>query len=284
MEKIQEALAKARAQREERAATLPAVEKKTTTAPSGSAQGQPAENTDTAANWQALATCVPKPRALQRNRIVGLESGPASTPIDVMRTKILQQMRSNGWKRLAITSPSANCGKSTLITNLGFSLSRQSDLRTVVCDVDFKRPTLSKIFGLKGGQWSFANVLTGKADFAEQAMRPRPNLAFCLTEARVRNSAELLQSPKVGPILKKIEDDYAPDLMLFDMPAMFAADDTIAFMGHVDCVLIVAAAGQSTVREIDVCETELAAQTNILGVVLNKCRYMDKDYNYGGGY
>ena len=50
-----------------------------------------------------------------------------------------------------------------------------------------------------------------------------------------------------------------------------------------DCALLVAAAGATTLREIDVCERDLAAQTNVLGVILNKCRYMEKDYGYAYG-
>jgi Mrp family chromosome partitioning ATPase len=227
-----------------------------------------------------LTPTVPKADVLRRNRIIGLESTPESTTIDVMRTKVLQQMRTNGWRTLAITSPSANCGKSTLSTNLAFSFSRQSDLRTIVCDMDFRRPTLSSILGLREGH-DFSRVLTGEATFAQEAVRPRPNLAFALTQSRVANSAELLQSPSVGPNLQAISDAYQPDIMIFDTPAMFASDDTMAFVQHVDCVLLIAAAGISTIREIDICETDLAQQTNIMGVVLNQCRYMEKDYSYG---
>jgi Mrp family chromosome partitioning ATPase len=49
----------------------------------------------------------------------------------------------------------------------------------------------------------------------------------------------------------------------------------------VDAAIIVAAAGQTTVDQIDACERELAARTNVVGVVLNRCRYMGQDYGYG---
>ena len=68
--------------------------------------------------------------------------------------------------------------------------------------------------------------------------------------------------------------------MIFDMPPMLVSDDAMAFMGQVDCVLIVAAAETTTINEIDRCERELAAQTNVLGVVLNKCRYLERSYGY----
>ena len=42
----------------------------------------------------------------------------------------------------------------------------------------------------------------------------------------------------------------------------------------------VAAAEKSRLDEVDKCEQDLAEQTNVLGVVLNKCRYMGADYGY----
>ena len=57
------------------------------------------------------------------------------------------------------------------------------------------------------------------------------------------------------------------------MPPMLMSDDAMAFLPHVDCVLLVAAAEKSRLDEVDKCEQELAEQTNVLGVVLNKCRY-----------
>jgi len=62
---------------------------------------------------------------------------------------------------------------------------------------------------------------------------------------------------------------------------MLVTDDMMAFAGEVDCVLLVAAAEASTIKEVDTCERELAAQTNVLGVVLNKCRYTDRGAGYG---
>jgi hypothetical protein len=45
-------------------------------------------------------------------------------------------------------------------------------------------------------------------------------------------------------------------------------------------VLLVAAAERTRPDEIDSCEADLAKLTNVLGVVLNKCRYMGDDYGY----
>jgi Mrp family chromosome partitioning ATPase len=197
-----------------------------------------------------------------------------------MRTRVLQQMRDNGWRRLAITSPTASCGKSTISLNLAMSLQRQPDLRTVLVELDLRRPALAKMLGIKE-DLSFAHVLEGTRSFAENSLRHGANLAVSTNQRPWRDAAELLGGTRVPETLAEIEATYAPDVMIFDMPPMLVSDDMMAFARHVDCALLIAGAESSTVKEIDICETDLASQTNVMGVVLNKCRYMGAEYGYG---
>lgn len=294
MERIQSAIAKARAERRDvlasgavpaaasPAAASPAGRTPAPAAPGDAAPAPAAPAADAAAVaalWAALAGFQPDPRQLVRNRIVTAAGGREAVPFDVMRTRLIQQMRANNWRRVAITSATAACGKSTVALNLGFGLARQPDLRTVLCEMDLRRPTLSAIIGLRE-PLNFARVIAGAAPFADAARRIGGNLALALNRGAVKNPAELLHGAAVGPALDRIEAEYAPDVMLFDMPPLLVSDDAMAFLGHVDCAILVAAAEATTIKEIDTCERELAAQTNVLGIVLNKCRYAGPDYGY----
>jgi Mrp family chromosome partitioning ATPase len=303
MEKIQSAIAKARATREGRVSAetgIPPVAEmaegagapttsapESTSAPGGTPAGGapptvpglalPDSSTD--AVWKALPVLKPDPGLLQRNRIVAFEGGREAATFDVMRTRLLQQMRANNWRRVAITSPTAGCGKTTTSLNLAFSLARQSDLRMLLAEVDLRRPAMARVLGVRADH-SFAQVLNGSGRLAENAVRYGSNLAIATNHSPYRNPAELLHGPTVGSALAAIEAQYRPSLVLFDMPPLLAGDDALAFIGHVDCVLVVAAAETSTIEEVDTCERELAAHTNVLGVVLNKCRYPDRKYGY----
>lgn len=280
MEKIQSAIAKARAEREGQPAPAP-VTRRTRVAPAAVVVPEPEAlpATDVAANWSALPVFEPNPRVLQRNRIVAYHGGKEAVHFDVMRTKLLQQMRANNWRRLAITSPGAGCGKSTTCLNLAFSFARQPDVRTILAEVDLRRPSLAKMLGLKQPN-AFAQVLDGSAKFEDNAIRYGSNLAFATNVTAAKNPSELLQGADVGQVLADMEAWYEPTLTIFDMPPMLVSDDAMAFVGKVDCVLLVAAAETTTIQEVDVCERDLASQTNVLGVVLNKCRYMDRKYGY----
>ncbi len=280
MEKIQTAIAKARAEREGQPILSPVTRRTAKTAAvvvSAEPEAPPAINV--AGNWAALPQFEPNPRVLQRHRIVTYQGGKEAVHFDVMRTKLLQQMRANNWRRLAITSPGAGCGKSTTCMNLAFSLARQPDVRTILAEVDLRRPSLAKMLGLKLGN-SFDQVLDGTARFEDNAVRYGANLAFATNVAAAKNPSELLQGANVGQVLTDMEAWFEPTLTIFDMPPMLVSDDAMAFVGKVDCVLLVAAAETTTVQEVDVCERDLASQTNVLGVVLNKCRYMDRKYGY----
>ncbi|MFN3936597.1 MAG: CpsD/CapB family tyrosine-protein kinase [Gemmobacter sp.] len=216
---------------------------------------------------------------MERRRLVALEGGRKTAHLDVMRTRVIQQMRANGWRRLAITSPGPGCGKTTTCLNLAFSLGRQPDLRTILAEVDLRRPSLAKTLGLRERQ-SFGEVLAGHAALGPNAVRYGTNLALSSNHGPVRNTSELLQGASVRPALAAIEAEFAPSLMIFDLPPMLASDDAMAFVPHVDAVLIVAAAERSTVREVDLCERELAVHTNVMGVVLNKCRFLERELDY----
>lgn len=272
MEKIQAAIEKARAQRAELGATGP-------TAPPPTLSS--AQNPNAA--WTALPAFAGDPARMATHRIVTFQGGREAVAFDVMRTKMLQQMRANNWRRLAITSPTPGCGKSTIALNLGFSLARQPELRTILAELDLRRPSLAQILGITGRP-NFARVLEGKAEFAETTVCYNGNLALATNQTPARNPAELLNGPRVSAELAAIEALYQPDILLFDMPPMLVSDDTMAFVGQVDAVLLVAAAEATTIKEIDICERELATQTNVMGVVLNKCRFMGPEYGYGYGY
>lgn len=273
MEKIQQALAKARATRDS------SNQSEGTSAVTPAVQTRPSATSSLDDNWAALNVFNPDSERMLRARVVTLSGNHAATPFDVMRTKVLQTMRANKWRRLAITSPTAGCGKSTIALNLGFSFARQPDIRTMVFELDLRRPSIAKMMGLQP-QKNFADVLQGKADFAQSATCFNKNLALSVSMGGLRNPAEVLQGARVPAILAEIEARYKPDLMIFDMPPMLVSDDAMAFVGQVDCVLLVAGAEATTIKEIDTCERELASQTNVMGVVLNKCHFMGKDYGY----
>jgi Mrp family chromosome partitioning ATPase len=261
MERIQAAIAKARQSR-------------------GAADSAPRQvpATQTAA-WEGLPRHTIDSHQMERMRLHSdAEGGHDFAAFDVLRTRTLKLMRARGWKRLAITSPSAGCGKSTVSLNLGFSLTRREDVSTILIEADLRRPSLAYKIGLRSAQ-DVRRVLSMEAPLEEHAVRLADRFAIA-TGRYQRVTTEVLQSPRVAQSLEEVERRYAPTLMLFDTPPLMIGDDTIAFLQNVDCVILVAAAEQTTIKEIDACEREIAEHTNMLGVVLNKCEFIEEKYSY----
>lgn len=215
-----------------------------------------------------------------RNRIVTANrSDPAHVAFDMMRTKLLQTMRQNDWTSVAITSPTPACGKTFTALNLAFSLANQQDCRTLLLDLDLKRPQIGKTLGLKAPP-SIEGFLRGEIEAGDIFMRHGDNLAIAANKYPVQYSAELLQSVAAAEAIQKMRNRMTPDVVIFDLPPMLSADDVLAFLPNVDCVVLIAAAEHSTLADVDVCEQALAEKTNVLGVVLNKSRFSTERYGY----
>ncbi len=233
--------------------------------------------------WEEIKKLHIDANGLNKKRLVSIAGGQQATVFDVLRTKILQMMSNNDWRRVAITSPTPGCGKTTLAANLAASFGRQVDMRTMLVDMDMRRPSLAKLMGHKD-EFSVFDVLEERVDYADQARKLGPNVAFSMNYGPARDPSDLFLRKRTGEVLDEIENAYRPGIMIFDMPPMLANDDTAAFLPMTDCVLLVAEAEVTTVKQIDSCEKELSEQTNVLGVALNKCRFADDDYGYKYSY
>lgn len=265
MEKLQAALNKARKTRQdggtitERAPVSPRV----------------ARSGDVEEKWQQLTQIEVPRKTLERNRLVTKVPNNKAAPFDILRTKVLLQMRQNGWKRLAITSPMPNSGKTTTACNLALGLGRQSDLRSMVLDLDLRDPSVDQFLGHKP-QTGIGDILSGEADFADHAVRIGDNVAFSMASKPEADPAKVLLAEETTNVIDRIELEYKPDIMIFDLPSLLVNDDTRAFLKNVDCALIVIRASKTKYSQFDVSEREIAEQTNVLGVVLNAYQFSAK--------
>ena len=271
MERLEAALEKARKNRD---AVRPAVQ---------IASGRKATDAVLADKWANLKEIKPSLHTARKNRISTLTKSTNSGSYDLLRSRTLRLMLDNGWSTVAITSPNKTCGKTTICANLALSLARQSDLRIIVLDFDLHRPSLHNILGFRP-QISLHEVISGDHPIGDVLVRIGDNVAFGLNDKGVSAPSELLQSKLTRALLDQVKEEFRPDLIIIDMPPMLLSDDHVGFLPTVDCSLLVGAADSTTIPQLDNCEKELAELTNVLGVVLNKCRYPDPESGYGYEY
>ena len=233
--------------------------------------------------WQGLEPLNITPKTVLRNRLVAYSGGEHAIPYDMLRTKILQQCKKNDWRRIAVVSPSSGCGKTTTAANLGFSFGRMSESRTIVLDFDMRRRGLAQVLGqqVKHGMGA---VLKRQIGFGEVGLCHDGNVAFGLNNTAERRPSEILQSQQASDVLAEIEETYQPDIVLFDTPPLMSSDDSHGFLRSVDCALLLAVAEQTPMDQIDVCERQLSELTNVMGIVLNRCRYTSGAHGYENDY
>ncbi|MEP6021569.1 MAG: CpsD/CapB family tyrosine-protein kinase [Paracoccaceae bacterium] len=265
MEKLQAALEKARLKRGGGSGTMPAQ-----TAPQRVPRAQNARSANVDTLWSSIPSVALQDSALLRHRIVTRNASEEATPFDILRTKIILQMQQHGWSRLAVTSPMPQSGKTTTACNLTLGLGRQNNLRAMLFDMDFSSPSVHKSFELDPRD-SIKRFLTGDISFEDQATRIGENVIASMSPRVESDPTQVLLAERTMHALDEVQDNYEPDIMIFDLPSVLKGDNTRAFLKNVDCALIIARAGITRYGQFNTAEREIAEHTNVLGVVLNAC-------------
>ncbi|WP_298976277.1 CpsD/CapB family tyrosine-protein kinase [uncultured Roseobacter sp.] len=278
MEKLQKALSKARRDRGGASAGTPRRRTPKTLSPAAPALIRPFPPV-----WDELQPIEPNPDTLTAHRVITLNAQAEANPFDILRTKIFLLMRQNGWTRLGITSPDKGCGKTTISCNLAVGFSRQQEVRSMLFDLDFRRPGIASIFEHRP-EHDVRALLTGEVSAAEQMVRLRTNVAISMSKNPVSDPTQILLSQKAVSVMDDIQKEFEPDIMIYDLPPMLVTDDARAVLKNVDCALIISRAEHTKVSQLDVCEREVAEHTNVLGVVLNSCRHLESTEEYYGDY
>lgn len=250
----------------------------------------PAEAAEVAApmEWQNLRTLDVMGKVLDRNLVITANrSDPAYASFDVLRTRLVQALREKGWRRVAITSPTSGCGKSFTAANLAMTLSRYENCRTILMDMDLRRPSLARYLG-QTNVGSMGDMLRGDIPvtdhlklIASQGTNIGHNLAIGLNDKPESYASELFQEPKTREVLDQMEAELAPDVILYDLPPALAQDDVISFRPYFDCVLMVLGGGMTTAKEVKEVNRRIGEDKPVLGVVLNKAEdRSDQTYVY----
>ncbi|MBU2983342.1 CpsD/CapB family tyrosine-protein kinase [Lentibacter algarum] len=245
--------------------------------------------TEPADLWNKLAVMPVDAAHLEENLIItASRQEQAHGAFDVLRTRLVQTLLEHGWKRVAITSPSRNCGKTFTAVNLAISLSRYEANRTVLLDMDMRNPSVANVIGdpNPGCMGDFLRGATTAEDFLVKFDRNNLNIGSSLaigTNGIVEPyAAELAQDPLTAQSINRMMQEMSPDIVLFDMPPALAFDDVIAFRKQFDGVLMVVGGGSTSPEEVREVMRRLGEDTPLLGVVLNQAEGEDgSDYSYG---
>jgi capsular exopolysaccharide synthesis family protein len=221
---------------------------------------------------------------MEQNCVVTeVDDRPAIAAYKVLRTRVLQRMRSNNWRSLIVTSAGAGEGKSLTALNLALSLSRDVNQSVLLVDLDLQRSRIAQYFGFLGNvEKGISQYLMGNAEIADIVYSPSdiPRISVIPNVEIVEDSSDLLSGPRMRDLLEWIELQSDRSLIIFDMPPVLVGDDVLAFSTQVDAILLVVSQGKTDRASLEKASS-LLAETNLLGVVLNRCSETSKDNVYG---
>lgn len=214
-----------------------------------------------------------------RHRIISNERDPVLAAYRVLRTKVLQKMEAEGWKTIAIVSPASGAGKSVTAINLAIAIGSKLGSRCTLVDLDFYHPSIARYLGVKDIP-SIVDYFEGTKSVADIIVRPDlPDLLLIGNERVSRRGAEFLTSPRADELVSRCVDEYKSSVVVFDLSPLLGCDDAIAFMPKVDCVLLIAASGETRVADLKEAR-RILGKTNVIGSVLNKARAVGRNYYY----
>ena len=200
---------------------------------------------------------------------------------DMLRTQILQTMDMKSWQLLAVTSPTAGCGKTTIAANLALSIARQPERSVLLVDMDLQKPQVANHLGLSCDQ-GLVSVLEGRTKLSTATIRAHirnSQLTVLPCETSIQNSSEWMGSRQMSAVLQEIRRNFRSSLVILDLPPILTSDDVITILPQIDCVLFVAAAGSSTLQDVKECNKHLQS-ASIVRVVLNKVPETGTAYYY----
>lgn len=269
MERIKQAMERARAERQSRALITPSGEATRVRFIEG--RGRKTA-TDARVDYTRTAIVPTDPRQLRERRVIlsddADEQGPVASAYRVLRTHILQRMRANGWKTLGVTSPTAQDGKTLTAINLAISLAREVNQTILLVDMDLKRPSIGRYF-VDGPMPGIGDYLVNETDIADLLIHPGiERLVVLPGNDALTLPSELLSSPRAAQLVAELKGRYDDRLILFDLPPLFAGDEVLAFQPYLDALLLVVEEGKVSKEDLQRA-TQLLGDRNILGMVLN---------------
>lgn len=219
---------------------------------------------------------------MERSKILPeIDDRSAITAYKMLRTRVLQRMRSNNWRNLIVTGAGTGEGKTLTACNLAVSISNDVNQSVLLVDLDLQRSSIASYFGLDA-EAGIGDYLTGHAKIDDIVHTPEglDRIAIVPNCAPVSNSSELIASPKMRQLLKWVHDRDPSTVTIFDMPPVLSCDDVLAFAPYADAILMVVSEGL-TERDSLSRTMEMIGDRNLLGVVLNQSREQrSPDYYY----
>jgi capsular exopolysaccharide synthesis family protein len=189
------------------------------------------------------------------------------------------QVANNFHTKVFLTASAiAEEGKTLTTANLAYAMSALEGRRTLLIEMDLRRPSLRRLLGVPEGPGE-ASYLEA-ADWHSCLFQLRPNLHALLAHGSVERPDEMLHSSQVKTMLEEARNEY--DFVLIDSAPLLLAVDTHVLLPMVDHALLVMRADHTPIE----CSQDAIKMLGdkALGIVLNDVKRMKYESYYRAYY
>ncbi len=186
---------------------------------------------------------------------------------NALRTNLRFCIRKEGCKKLIISSPTPEDGKSSTSMNLAITIS-QTGAKVLLLDCDLRRGILHNKFKIKSAP-GISDILSGLYEEKNIIQYTSYDKLDVLTMGVIPpNPTELLGSLQMEELIKRLEKMY--DYILIDTPPVNVVSDTLSMIKMVDGIVIVVREGITTHPNIAAAISKFNfTRANIVGFVIN---------------
>jgi capsular exopolysaccharide synthesis family protein len=178
-------------------------------------------------------------------------------------------------KSLIVTSADAGEGKSTVATNLAWTLARPGVRRVLLLDANVRTASIDRLLGVRSAR-GWLSLSGAPTELTDTLMRIDPNGLYVMTARGASETAdtgnggldEALMSSRFEKLLTLLAARF--DLVVIDAPAICDSAEAQQLAAIADGCVLVARAGRTPHQRISEA-VDLVPQERRLGVVLNEC-------------
>jgi capsular exopolysaccharide synthesis family protein len=208
----------------------------------------------------------------QQGLVVGLgDDHERAQVFKSLRTRVQKVMKENGWKSLAVTSPSPGEGKTFVACNLAVAMSMEYSQSVALVDANLINPGVHRFFDISSTP-GLLDVLENTTEVPDSLINPGFDRLVLLPGGnKAPNSAEILSSPRMAFLARQLRNWYSSRFIIYDLPAVLPTDDVLGASAHFDAVLLVVEDGVTTESGLRQALDQLGkGKVNLIGTVLNR--------------
>lgn len=217
---------------------------------------------------------------LEKSRIIThLDDSRIINSYNLLRTQVLKKTRDKGYNTIMVTSVVENEGKTITSINLAVSIAKEVQHTVLLVDTDLRNPKIQHYLGCSTTK-GLSDYVLDKVPLSELLINPDLGKMIVLLAGNpLSGPTEILDSPMIEKLVQEMKARYPDRYVIFDCPPLLTMPDPIIFSSYVDGIILVVEAGKASRNQIREA-IELLDGKNILGLVMNKGKEVERSYYY----